>query len=43
MAQAPPPEAPLEEKMAFHRGQHTSEVVRVTHLIGTPIIAAGLR
>jgi hypothetical protein len=43
MAQAPPPEAPFAAKMAFYRGQHTSKGVRVTHLIGTPIIAAGLR
>ena len=42
MAQAPPPEAPFAEKMAFYRGRHTSKGVRVTHLIGTPIIAAGL-
>jgi len=42
MAQAPPPEAPFAEKMAFYRGQHTSKGVRATHLIGIPIIAAGL-
>lgn len=42
MSEAPPPEAPFAEKLAFYRGQHTSTGVRVTHLIGTPIIAAGL-
>jgi hypothetical protein len=42
MAKAPLPEAPFAEKMAFYRGQHASKGVRVTHLIGTPIIAAGL-
>jgi hypothetical protein len=40
--QAPPPEAPFADKMAFYRTQHTSKGVRATHLIGTPIIATGL-
>jgi hypothetical protein len=28
--------------MAYYRTQHTSTGVRATHLVGTPIIAAGL-
>jgi len=28
--------------MAYYRSQHTSKGVRATHLVGTPIIAAGL-
>jgi len=40
--QAPSPEAPFADKMAYYRTQHTSKGVRATHLIGTPIIAAGL-
>jgi hypothetical protein len=42
MGQAPPPEAPFAEKMAYYRTQHTSKGVRVVHLAGIPIIAAGL-
>ena len=42
MQQAPSPEAPFADKMAYYRTQHTSKGVRATHLIGTPIIAAGL-
>ena len=42
MQQAPPPEAPFADKMAYYRTQHTSKGVRATHLIGTPIIAAGV-
>jgi hypothetical protein len=38
----PPPEAPFSEKMAYYRTQHTSRGVKVTHMIGTPVIAAGL-
>jgi hypothetical protein len=40
--QAPSPESPFADKMAYYRTQHTSKGVRATHLIGTPIIAAGL-
>jgi hypothetical protein len=40
--QAPPPEAPFADKMAYYRTQHTSKGVNVTHLIGTPIITLGL-
>ena len=42
MPQTPPPEAPFADKMAYYRSQHTSKGVRATHLVGTPIIAAGL-
>jgi hypothetical protein len=42
MLTAPPPEAPFADKMAYYRTQHTSKGVRATHLIGTPIIAAGM-
>ena len=42
MQTAPPPEAPFADKMAYYRTQHTSKGVRATHLIGTPIIAAGM-
>ncbi len=38
----PPPEAPFAEKMAYYRTQHTSRGVKLTHLIGTPVIAFGL-
>ncbi|HTX97086.1 MAG TPA: Mpo1-like protein [Mycobacterium sp.] len=42
MGQAPPPAAPFAEKMAYYRTQHTSKGVRAAHLVGTPVIAAGL-
>jgi hypothetical protein len=42
MEQAPPPEAPFAEKMAYYRTQHTSTGVRAVHRVGIPIIAAGL-
>ena len=42
MQHAPPPEATFADKMAYYRTQHTSNGVRATHLVGTPIIAAGL-
>jgi uncharacterized membrane protein YGL010W len=42
MQQAPPPAAPFADKMAYYRSQHTSKGVCVTHLIGTPVIAAGM-
>ncbi|WP_218014523.1 DUF962 domain-containing protein [Mycolicibacterium palauense] len=40
--QIPPPEAPFAEKMAYYRTQHTSRGVQATHLVGIPVIAAGL-
>jgi hypothetical protein len=40
--QAPPPEAPFAEKLAFYRSQHTSKGVKLTHLVGTPFIAFGM-
>ncbi len=42
MRQAPPPEAPFADKMAYYRTQHTSKGVKTTHLVGIPIIAVGL-
>jgi hypothetical protein len=42
MQTAPPPQAPFADKMAYYRTQHTSKGVRATHLVGTPIIAAGM-
>lgn len=41
MAKAPRTEAPFGEKVACYRGQHMSKGALV-HLVGTPIIAAGL-
>lgn len=41
-AQAPPPEAPFADKLAYYRGEHTSRGVNVTHLIGTPVITFGI-
>jgi hypothetical protein len=38
----PPPEAPFAEKMAYYRTQHTSRGTRFTHMIGVPVIAAGI-
>ncbi len=42
MRQAPPPEAPFADKMAYYRTQHTSKGVKTTHLVGIPTIAVGL-
>ena len=42
MPQAPPPEAPFADKMAYYRTQHASKGVKAAHLLGTPITAAGL-
>ncbi|QZH69387.1 DUF962 domain-containing protein [Mycolicibacterium farcinogenes] len=39
---APPPEAPFAEKLAFYRTQHTSRGVQATHLIGAPTIIFGM-
>src|ERR1700739_1501871 len=36
MHQAPAPQAPFADKMAYYRTQHTSKGVRAAHLIGTP-------
>jgi hypothetical protein len=38
----PPPDAPFSEKMAYYKTQHTSRGVKFTHMIGTPVIAAGI-
>jgi len=40
--QAPAPEAPFADKLAYYRTQHTSKGVNVTRLIGVPIIAPAL-
>ena len=39
---APPADAPFSAKMAFYRTQHTSRGVRLTHLVGTPVIATAM-
>lgn len=39
---APAAEAPFTAKVAYYRTQHTSRGVRLTHLIGTPVIAAAI-
>ena len=38
----PSPNTPFSEKMAYYKTQHTSRGVKVTHMIGTPVIAAGM-
>jgi uncharacterized membrane protein YGL010W len=38
----PTPDAPFSEKMAYYKTQHTSRGTRFTHMIGTPVIAAGI-
>ena len=38
----PATEASFADKMAYYRTQHTSRGVRITHMIGTPMIAAGM-
>jgi uncharacterized membrane protein YGL010W len=38
----PAPAAPFSEKMAYYRTQHTSRGTRFTHMIGIPVIAAGI-
>ena len=38
----PPPQAPFSEKMAYYRTQHLSRGVRITHMIGSPVIAAAI-
>jgi hypothetical protein len=38
----PPPQAPFSEKMAYYRTQHRSRGVRITHMIGSPVIAAAI-
>jgi uncharacterized membrane protein YGL010W len=43
MRQAPPPAAPFADKLAYYRTQHTSKGTKASHLVGTPIIAAGLQ
>src|ERR1700729_1997875 len=39
---APAAAAPFSDKMAYYRTQHTSRGVRFTHMVGTPVIAAGI-
>ncbi len=39
---APAADAPFSAKMAYYRTQHTSRGVRFTHMVGTPVIAAGI-
>ena len=39
---APATDAPFSDKMAYYRTQHTSRGARITHLVGTPVIAAGI-
>ncbi|MGB6515536.1 MAG: DUF962 domain-containing protein [Mycobacterium sp.] len=39
---APAADAPFSDKMAYYRTQHTSRGVRFTHMVGTPVIAAGI-
>lgn len=39
---APAADATFSTKMAYYRTQHTSHGVRLTHLIGTPVIAAAI-
>ncbi|OBF20113.1 DUF962 domain-containing protein [Mycobacterium kubicae] len=38
----PPSDAEFSEKMAYYRTQHRSRGVRLTHMIGTPVILAGM-
>jgi len=39
---APAAAAPFSDKMAYYRTQLTSRGVRLTHMVGTPVIAAGI-
>jgi len=39
---APATDAPFSDKMAYYRTQHTSRGARFTHMVGTPVIAAGI-
>jgi uncharacterized membrane protein YGL010W len=38
----PAADAPFSEKMAYYRSQHLSRGVTITHMIGVPVIAAGI-
>jgi hypothetical protein len=38
----PAPDAPFADKLAYYRTQHTGRGVKITHMIGTPVIAAGI-
>jgi hypothetical protein len=40
--QAPTVAAPLADKMAYHRTQHTSDGVNVTHQVGAEVIFSEL-
>ncbi|WP_328357987.1 DUF962 domain-containing protein [Mycobacterium sp. NBC_00419] len=39
---APAVGAPFAEKMAYYRTQHTSRGVKLTHLVGLPVIVWGI-
>jgi hypothetical protein len=39
---APATDAPFSDKMTYYRTQHTSRGARLTHMVGTPVIAAGI-
>jgi uncharacterized membrane protein YGL010W len=39
---APATDAPFSDKMAYYRTQHTGRGARFTHMVGTPVIAAGI-
>jgi hypothetical protein len=40
--QAPSIDTPLADKIAYHRTQHTSEGINVSHHVGAQIIFSGL-
>lgn len=42
IGEAPAPDAPFADKLAYYRSQHTSRGVNITHQIGTPIITFGI-
>jgi hypothetical protein len=39
---APAVSAPFADKMTYYRDRHSSLDVRITHLLGTPVIATGI-
>jgi uncharacterized membrane protein YGL010W len=39
---APAPSDPFADKMSYYRARHTSRGVRITHMLATPVIAAGI-
>jgi hypothetical protein len=38
----PAASAPFADKMTYYRDRHSSLGVRITHLLGTPVIATGI-